>query len=112
LKYLPALLVGQGVVGIPSITAAYASVPKHELPMATTTLNIVHRLGGPTLTTVCATFLAWRMRLSGGASAKAFVAAFGLLCGLQVLALLSALQLPTRVARSADESVALDAAIE
>jgi MFS family permease len=85
--------VGQGVVGIASITVAYASVPRHELPMATTTLNIVQRLGG-------------------GASAKAFVAAFGLLCGLQVLSLLSALQLPMRVARSADESVALDGAIE
>jgi EmrB/QacA subfamily drug resistance transporter len=104
--------IGQGAVGIPSITAAYASVPKRELPMATTSLNIVQRLGGPTLTTVCATFLAWRMRLSGGASAKAFVAGFALLCGLQVLALLSALQLPMRVARSADDSVALDAAAE
>jgi EmrB/QacA subfamily drug resistance transporter len=104
--------IGQGAVGIPSITAAYASVPKRELPMATTSLNIVQRLGGPTLTTVCATFLAWRMRLSGGASAKAFVAGFALLCGLQALALLSALQLPTRVERPADESVALDAAAE
>jgi EmrB/QacA subfamily drug resistance transporter len=104
--------IGQAAVGIPSITAAYASVPKRELPMATTSLNIVQRLGGPTLTTVCATFLAWRMRLSGGASAKAFVAGFALLCVLQALALLSALQLPTRVKRSADESVALDAAME
>jgi EmrB/QacA subfamily drug resistance transporter len=104
--------MGQGAVGIPSITAAYASVPKRELPMATTSLNIVQRLGGPTLTTVCATFLAWRMRLSGGASAKAFVAGFALLCGLQALALLSALQLPTRVERLADERVALDAAAE
>jgi hypothetical protein len=52
------------------------------------------------------------MRLSGGASAKAFVAGFALLCGLQALALLSALQLPTRVERPADESVALDAAAE
>jgi EmrB/QacA subfamily drug resistance transporter len=104
--------IGQGAVGIPSITAAYASVPKRELPMATTSLNIVQRLGGPTLTTVCATFLAWRMRLSGGASAKAFVAGFALLCGLQALALLSALQLPTRVERPADESAALDAAAE
>src|SRR5271170_406826 len=101
--------IGQGAVGIPSITAAYASVPKRELPMATTSLNIVQRLGGPTLTTVCATFLAWRMRLSGGASAKAFVAGFALLCGLQALVLLSALRLPTRVERPADESVALDA---
>jgi EmrB/QacA subfamily drug resistance transporter len=104
--------IGQGAVGIPSITAAYASVPKRELPMATTSLNIVQRLGGPTLTTVCATFLAWRMRLSGGASAKAFVAGFALLCGLQVLALVSALQLPTRVERPADEGVVLDAAAE
>jgi EmrB/QacA subfamily drug resistance transporter len=113
--FVAALVVrgmGQGVVGIPSITAAYASVPKHELPMATTTLNIVQRLGGPTLTTACATFLAWRMRLSGGASAKAFVAAFGLLCGLQVLALLSSLQLPTRVRRTEDRIGALDAAVE
>jgi EmrB/QacA subfamily drug resistance transporter len=104
--------IGQGAVGIPSITSAYSSVPKRELPMATTSLNIVQRLGGPTLTTVCATFLAWRMRLSGTASAKGFVAAFALLCGLQVLVLLSALQLPTRVERPADESVALDAAAE
>jgi MFS family permease len=98
--------IGQGAVGIPSITAAYASVPKRELPMATTSLNIVQRLGGPTLTTVCATFLAWRMRVSGGASAKAFVAGFALLCGLQLLALLSVLQLPMRVMRPADESAA------
>jgi MFS family permease len=104
--------IGQGAVGIPSITAAYSSVPKRELPMATTSLNIVQRLGGPTLTTVCATFLAWRMRLSGGASAKAFVAGFVLLCGLQVLTLLSALQLPTRVERPVNENVALDAAAE
>jgi EmrB/QacA subfamily drug resistance transporter len=104
--------VGQGAVGIPSITAAYASVPKRELPMATTSLNIVQRLGGPTLTTVCATFLAWRMRLSGGPSAKAFVAAFGLLCVLQVLALLSSLQLPTRVRRTEDRIGTLDVAVE
>jgi EmrB/QacA subfamily drug resistance transporter len=111
--FVAALVVrgmGQGAVGIPSITAAYASVPKRELPMATTSLNIVQRLGGPTLTTVCATFLAWRMRLSGGPSAKAFVAGFALLCGLQLLALLSALQLPMRVMRPANESVVLDAA--
>ena len=66
-------------------------------------MNGLQRLGGPTLTTVCATFLAWRMRLSGGASAKAFVAGFALLCGLQ---------LPMRVMRPADECVALDAAAE
>src|ERR1700688_3900659 len=53
--------VGLSAVGIPSISAAYASVRKQDLPMATTSLNIVQRLGGPTLTTVCATFLGWRL---------------------------------------------------
>ena len=56
--------VGLSAVGIPSISAAYASVKKQDLPMATTSLNIVQRLGGPTMTTLCATFLGWRLRLA------------------------------------------------
>jgi len=40
--------MGLSTVGIPSISAAYASVRKQDLPMATTSLNIVQRLGGPT----------------------------------------------------------------
>jgi hypothetical protein len=38
--------VGLSAVGIPSISAAYASIKKQDLPMATTSLNIVQRLGG------------------------------------------------------------------
>ena len=38
--------VGLSAVGIPSISAAYASIRKQDLPMATTSLNIVQRLGG------------------------------------------------------------------
>jgi EmrB/QacA subfamily drug resistance transporter len=53
--------VGLSAIGVPSISAAYASVKRQDLPMATTALNIVQRLGGPTLTTVCATFLGWRL---------------------------------------------------
>src|SRR5580693_7189402 len=53
--------VGLSAVGIPSISAAYASVQRRDLPMATTSLNIVQRLGGPTMTTLCATFLGWRL---------------------------------------------------
>ncbi|PXX12531.1 hypothetical protein C7399_118133 [Paraburkholderia tropica] len=30
--------------------------------MATTSLNIVQRIGGPTMTPLCATFLAWKLR--------------------------------------------------
>lgn len=53
--------MGLSAVGVPSISAAYASVVREDLPMATTALNIVMRIGGPTLTTVCATFLEWRL---------------------------------------------------
>jgi predicted MFS family arabinose efflux permease len=54
--------VGLSAVGIPSVSAAYASVKKRDLPMATTSLNIVQRLGGPTMTTLCATSLGWSLR--------------------------------------------------
>jgi hypothetical protein len=53
--------LGLSAVGVPSIAAAYSSVKREDLPMATTTLNIVMRVGGPTLTTICATFLASRL---------------------------------------------------
>jgi EmrB/QacA subfamily drug resistance transporter len=86
---------GMGTVGIPSMTAAYSSVRREDLPMATTSLNIIQRLGGPTLTTLCATLLAWRTGdAAPGASSEAFVAGFGLLCVLHALVFLSALRLP------------------
>lgn len=89
--------VGMSAVTVPSVSGAYSSVRKEELPMATTSMNIVQRLGGPTLTTVCATFLAWKM--SVGAPSAAFVAAFVLLAGVQALLLLATLWLPLRVER-------------
>ena len=87
---------GMSAIGIPSITSGYASVRRQDLPMATTAMNIVQRLGGPTLTTLCATFLGWRL---GSAPApatvpNAFVAAFALLCVLQGLLFLAVLKLP------------------
>ena len=46
-------------------------------PMATTSLNIVQRLGGPTVTTLCATFLGWRLGMaqSSASLSSAFTAA-------------------------------------
>ncbi len=87
---------GLSGVGIPSISAAYASVRKQDLPMATTSLNIVQRLGGPTLTTLCATFLGWRLGLahSSASLSSAFTAAFLLLCGLHAFLFAAALRLP------------------
>ncbi|MDE1155432.1 MAG: DHA2 family efflux MFS transporter permease subunit [Acidobacteriaceae bacterium] len=89
--------MGMSSVGIPSITSAYAAVEKRSLPMATTALNIVQRLGGPIWTTVVATFLAWSW--SGRASVlqqpkPLFAMAFGLLIVMHALQLFFALQLP------------------
>jgi EmrB/QacA subfamily drug resistance transporter len=99
--------MGLGAIGIPSLTAAYASVKKQDLPMATTSLNIVQRLGGPTLTTVCATFLAWRLRSvqTPGMPSGAFTSAFALLCVLHVLLLVAALRLPVSVDKVSEQQV-------
>lgn len=101
-----ALLVrgaGQGAIGVPSISAAYRGVPKEELPMATTTLNIVQRLGGPTITTLMAAFLAWRMQipLSAPQATQAFVLSFAALGALHLLLLITALRLPKSLPGSA-----------
>ncbi|KVK83546.1 DHA2 family efflux MFS transporter permease subunit [Burkholderia sp. MSMB1498] len=94
--------VGVSAIGIPSIASGYASVARQDLPMATTAMNIVQRLGGPTLTTLCATFLGWR--LSGApdtaTTSGAFVAAFSLLCALHALLFLVTLRLPWMVPHS------------
>jgi len=106
--------VGLSAVGIPSISAAYASVRKQDLPMATTSLNIVQRLGGPTLTTLCATFLGWRLGMaqSSASLSSAFTAGFLLLCGLHAFLFAAALRLPLSLDKEtaqplAEESPAL-----
>ncbi len=48
---------GLGSINIPSMSSAYADMPKERLPVATTALNIVQRLGGPVATTVLAIWL-------------------------------------------------------
>ena len=100
--------VGLSAIGVPSISAAYASVRKQDLPMATTTLNIVQRLGGPTLTTLCATFLGWRLGMaqSSAGLSSAFTAAFLLLCGLHALLLAVALRLPFSIDKAIEQPVA------
>jgi EmrB/QacA subfamily drug resistance transporter len=96
-----ALLVrgmGLSCIGIPSISAAYASVKRQDLPMATTTLNLVMRMGGPALTTLCATFLGWRLAAQTTAPvSSAFSAAFALLCGFHLVLIVAATRLPRRV---------------
>lgn len=101
---IPALFfrgMGMSGVGLPSMTAAYVSVSREKLPMATTSLNIVQRLGGPTMTTICASFLTWKLglHLTDQAVSSAFFWAFLLLCGLHALTFVSAARLPNESPR-------------
>jgi hypothetical protein len=56
----------------------------------------VRRLGGPTLTTLCATFMGWRLAAAPSPDALpgAFTAVFGLLCALHGILILAALRHP------------------
>lgn len=95
--------LGMAGVGLPSMTAAYASVEQRQIPMATTSLNIVQRLGGPTMTTLLATFLAWQLgpHTGGAGVQRAYGLAFLALCALQACTCLSALRLPLQLAAKA-----------
>lgn len=90
---------GQGMINIPSMSAAYAAVPKEKLAVANTAINIVQRLGGPLATTVMA------LAMSNVASdvptpgPSSFLFAFGLLIGLQGIAVISASLLPRNIHR-------------
>jgi hypothetical protein len=75
--------------------------------MATTALNIVMRIGGPTLTTVCATFLGWRLgpAYSRDAILSAFTAAFLLLCTFHALLFAAAMRLPLSVEGATEQAL-------
>jgi EmrB/QacA subfamily drug resistance transporter len=107
---MPALFLrgmGQGSVGLPTMSAAYTTVAKRDLPMATTSINIVQRIGGPTMTTLCATLLAWRLEVDqiGHGSLMPGLNAYGwafLVLGLLHGAVcLTARRLPSRVEKGA-----------
>jgi EmrB/QacA subfamily drug resistance transporter len=86
---------GMGCINIPSISAAYASIPKEAIPVATTAINIVQRLGGPVATTLLAIYLHASMSVHKGDIPAAFASTFQLFCILHVLAFLAALRLPS-----------------
>jgi len=89
--------MGLSCIGIPTISAAYASVKREDLPMATTALNIVMRVGGPALTTICAAFLGWRLAAQTPAPvSSAYSAAFALLCVFHLALCVAAMRLPRR----------------
>jgi EmrB/QacA subfamily drug resistance transporter len=86
---------GQGAIGIPTVSAAYASVPKEKLSFATTAVNIVQRLGGPMATIVVA--LAVTTAAAHAVGGSAFLIPFLALMSIQLLALGCAVRLPARI---------------
>jgi EmrB/QacA subfamily drug resistance transporter len=86
---------GQGAIGIPTVSAAYASVPKEKLSSATTAINIVQRLGGPMATIVLA--LAVTTASTRGVGERVFLLPFLSLMAIQLLALACAARLPSRI---------------
>ena len=97
---VPSGTPSDSAIGVPTITAAYAAVPRESLPMATTALNIVQRLGGPVLTTLCTTLVAWRLAgvsaLPSGAHAPAYAWGFAMLAAMYALLFVGAMNLPAR----------------
>ena len=95
--------IGQGATGIPTIAAAYSSVPKNRLGFATTAINIVQRLGGPIATTAIAISVSMTsLKVSPNISSQisgpqAFLIPFVALSALQLLVLASASRLPVRI---------------
>jgi EmrB/QacA subfamily drug resistance transporter len=86
---------GMGAINIPTMAAAYSEVPTPKLPVATTTINIVQRLGGPVATTLTAIVLALSAtHASVGLSAHSFSGAFVLLLLIHLACVATALQLP------------------
>lgn len=88
--------VGQGAIGIPSMAAAYGSIPQHRLPLATTAINIVQRLGGPFITTLTAILVSLVVPQDAILPAHAFFVPAFFLSGIHVLACVSANWLPSK----------------
>ncbi|HTR06898.1 MAG TPA: DHA2 family efflux MFS transporter permease subunit, partial [Paraburkholderia sp.] len=92
--------LGQGTISIPSISAAYASMPKARLPVANTALNIAQRIGGPVATTLISISLSLAVPTSSGVQPRHFLLAFAMLSGIHFLCFAAAMLLPAKVQRA------------
>jgi len=93
---------GQGTITIPSISAAYSSIPKARLAVANTALNIAQRVGGPISTTLLAAVISLTVRDHTGAQPQEFLMTFVALSCLHLLAFAAATMLPVRIHRSSE----------
>ncbi|MCM0084321.1 DHA2 family efflux MFS transporter permease subunit [Geomonas sp. Red32] len=89
--------VGQGATGIPSLAAAYASVPQNKLSLAATAINIVQRLGGPIATTTLAIVISLSEKANPVPGSHSFLIPFAAILLLQLLIIGSATRLPVRI---------------
>ncbi|POR48825.1 EmrB/QacA subfamily drug resistance transporter [Paraburkholderia eburnea] len=92
--------LGQGTISVPSIAAAYASLPKTRMPVANTALNIAQRIGGPFATTLISMSLVMTPGHASGVQVHHFEAAFVVLALLHALCLAATLWLPMRIERT------------
>ena len=92
--------LGQGTISIPSISAAYASMPKARLPVANTALNIAQRIGGPVATTLISISFSLAVPTSSGVQPRHFLLAFAMLSGIHFLCFAAAMLLPAKVQRA------------
>jgi EmrB/QacA subfamily drug resistance transporter len=88
--------VGLGAINIPSMSSAYANIEKPQLPVATTALNIVQRLGGPIATTCLAIWLHASLTTHATSEASAFSSTFAFFCVLHALGVVAAYTIPQR----------------
>ncbi len=72
--------LGLGSINIPSMSSAYAGIPREKLPVATTALNIVQRLGGSIATTCLAIWLHASLAAHPARQAFAFASTFAVFC--------------------------------
>jgi EmrB/QacA subfamily drug resistance transporter len=93
---------GQGTISIPSISAAYSSIPKAKLPVANTALNIAQRISGPMATTLLAVVISLTTHSPRNAEPQEFLITFAMLSGLHLLAFIAAALLPLRIQRAAE----------
>ena len=93
---------GQGTINIPSITAAYSSIPKDRIPLANTALNIAQRLGAPIATTLLAMVMSLSMHAATNAEPQRFFVVFIVLTGFHLMTVGAASFLPLRIHRPAE----------
>ncbi|TCV91311.1 EmrB/QacA subfamily drug resistance transporter [Luteibacter rhizovicinus] len=104
--------LGFSCINLPSLSAAYAAIPKASIPVATTALNICQRLGGPVATTGLVVFLHAQLGATASGGSEAYLSTLRLFCVIQALCAAAAMFLPMRTAKEPAGEVVSKLAVE